>query len=48
MLVNKQLPVAIDFHSIFLYICDPLCENPAKGIFFCDLLFSTKKSSFIW
>ncbi len=22
--------------------CDPLCENPAKVFFFCDLLFSTK------
>ncbi len=47
MLVNKQLPVAIDFHSMFLYICDPLCENPAKGIFLW-FAFSTKKSSFIW
>ncbi len=23
-------------------ICDSLCENPAKVIFFCDLLFSIK------
>ncbi len=28
-----------------IHICDPLCENPAKVIF-CDLLFSTKKSSY--
>ncbi len=31
-------------HILFiLIICDPLCENPAKVIFFCDLLFFYKK-----
>jgi len=26
-----------------LGMCDPLCENPAKVFFFCDLLFSYGK-----
>ncbi len=41
-LLKCKLPV-----NHFFQICDPLRENPDKG-FFCDLLFSTKKSSIIW
>ncbi len=38
---DRNWQYAYDFVSV------NICENPAK-VFFCDLLFSTKKSSFIW
>ncbi len=31
---------------LLLRVCDPLCENPAKILFFCDFLASTKKHNF--